>query len=173
MSENKKTIIISIIAVVLFIIAISAASFAYYTANIEKTGEGNTDFNFKTAQISTSFDDGDEIHIENMIPGDSFSKTFSLGNSGSDMEYKIVINELVNEFESYQDITYVLKENDVVIKDGTFPKEEANNELSEKRTLKNGENKRYTITITYNNTNDDQSPDMGKTISGIIYIKQI
>ena len=89
------------------------------------------------------------------------------------MSYKIVVNELINEFESYGDITYVLKENDAIIKEGTFPKEIANNEISDTRTIKNGERKNYTITITYQNTEEDQTSDMGKTISGKLFVKEL
>ncbi len=175
MAENKKTIIISVIAVILFIAAIAAASYAYYTANVSTVGDDGNSVSGSTAKLSSSFDDGAQVKIENMIPGDYFSKTFYLGNSGADTNYKIVINDLVNEFESYQDITYVLKEDNVVIKEGTFPhpKYAPNTELSDTRTIKNGENKTYTITITYQNTKEDQSPDMGKLISGIFYIKQV
>lgn len=175
MAENKKTIIISVIAVVLFIAAISAASFAYYTANISTVGDDGNSVSGSTAKLSSSFDDGAQVNIENMIPGDSFSKTFYIGNSGAETNYKIVINDLVNEFDSYEDITYVLKEDNVVIKEGTFPHPiyAPNNELSETLTIKNGETKNYVITITYHNTEDPQDDDMGKTISGIIYIKQV
>lgn len=169
---NKKTIIFSIIGVILFIIAVFTVSYAYFSTNIEESGNNKT-VEGKTAKLSAKFEDGEFIEIENMIPGNHFSKTFSVENNGMDMSYKIVVNELINEFESYGDITYVLKENDAIIKEGTFPKEIANNEISDTRTIKNGERKNYTITITYQNTEEDQTSDMGKTISGKLFVKEL
>lgn len=169
--SNKKALIISIISVVLFIIAVVSVSYAYFTSSAESLG--NNGLKATTAKLNTTFLDTQTITITNMIPGDEIRKTFSIENNGMDINYKIVINELINEFGSFEDITYVLKENNVVIKEGIFPKEVDNNELSETLTIKNGETKNYEITITYQNTDEDQAPDMGKTISGKIFIKEL
>lgn len=169
---NKKVIIGSIIGIVLFIIAVVTVSYAYYTANIIETGNNNV-LNGTTAKLNVKFDDGETINITNMIPDDHFSKTFSLENLGNTISYKIVVNELVNEFNSFSDITYVLKEDDVVIKEGVFPNLIDNNEISDTRTINNGEKKTYTLTITYQNTEEDQAEDMGKTISGKLFIKEL
>lgn len=170
MSSNKKTIIISVIAIAVFIAVISYASYAFFTTTIEEKGNG--EISGSTAKLSTTFEDGEEnIIIENMIPGNSFTKTFTLENNGVDISYKIAINDLVNEFTSYQDITYILKENDIILEENkVFPNDATKNELSEKRTLKKGERKTYTITITYQNTEIDQTEDMGKTLSGKLFI---
>ncbi len=171
MSSNKKTIIISVIAIAIFVAVISYASYAFYTTTIEEKGAGG--ISGSTAKFSTTFDDGEEIN-KIMIPGDSITKTFSIENNGTDISYRIVINDLVNEFISYQDITYTLKENDTILEENEiFPNDANQNELSETRTLKNGERKTYTITITYNNTEVDQREDMGKTISGKLFIKEL
>lgn len=169
---NKKTLIVSVLGILLFTVAVATVSFAFYTANIKEFGNNN-EVKGSTAKLMTTFGDTEIITITNMLPGDYFSKTFSLENNGDDIQYKIVVNELVNEFESFEDITYVLKENNIVIKEGTFPKEIATNEISDTLTLKNGERKIYDITITYQNTEENQEKDMGKTISGKIFIEEI
>lgn len=172
MTRKKMTIIVSIVVIVLFVVAIAAVSYAFY--NIKATGQGiGNQVKGTTAKISTKFEDEGVITIENMIPGEHFSKTFSLESFGNSITYKIVVNELVNEFTNYEDITYVLEEDGIVIKEGVFPNVIANNEISDTRTISNGEKKNYTITITYQNTEEDQTPDMGKTISGKLFIKEI
>lgn len=169
MSSNKKTIIISVIAIAVFIAVISYASYAFFTTTVKETGEGG--ISGSTAKLSTSFEDGEEIN-KIMIPGETITKTFSIENNGTDISYTIAINDLVNEFISYQDIIYTLKENDtILVENKVFPNDPTKNELSEIRTLKNGERKIYTITITYQNTEEDQSPDMGKKLSGKLFIK--
>lgn len=171
MSSNKKTIIISVIAIAIFIATISYASYAFYTTTITETGS-NGGISGSTAKLSTTFEDEGILEIKNMIPGDSFTRTFSIENNGANFSYKIAVDNLVNEFISYQDITYTLKEDDEILEENKiFPNIAEENELSETRTIKNGEKKTYTITITYNDTEDDQTPDMGNTISGKLFIK--
>lgn len=170
MFGNKKTIIISVIAIAVFIAVISYASYAFYTTTIEEKGNGG--ISGSTANLSTTFEDGEEIN-KIMIPGDTITKTFSIENNGADISYTIVINGLVNDFTSYQDIIYTLKEDDeILVEDKVFPNDPTKNELSETRTLKNGERRTYTITITYQNTEVDQAPDMGKKLSGKLFIKE-
>lgn len=171
MSSNKKTILISVISIAIFIALISYASYAFYTTTVTEKGE-NAGITGSTAKLSTTFEDGEEIN-KIMIPGDSITKTFSIENNGADISYKIAIQGLVNEFISYQDIIYTLKENDtLLVENKVFPNEATNNTLSETRTLKNGERKTYTITITYQNTKVDQAPDMGKRLSGKLFIEE-
>lgn len=171
MSNKKVTIFASILAVALFIGAISYASYAFFSSNISESGDNIIDVN--TAKLGSKFEDDGIIEIKNMIPGDHITRTFSLENLGTEISYKIAVIDLVNEFESYEDITYVLKENDVVIKEGIFPKVSTNNDLSESIVIKKGEKKSYSITITYQNTSEDQSGDMGKTLSGKLFIKEL
>lgn len=168
--RKKRTIVISIIGLVLFLLAILSASYAYFTSNIDKKGTGGTDVG--TAKLSAKFVDTENLIIKNMIPSDSFTKTFSLENNSTiAMQYKIVIKDLVNEFSSYEDITYVLTDDNGYRKTGTFPK--TTQALSDVLTLDASTTRNYTLTITYQNTAVDQSPDMGKTISGKIFIEEI
>lgn len=170
MSNKKSTIFISIAVVVLFIIAIVAVSYAYYTTVVNKTGSG--DVNTNTTTLSASFTDGAVVTKTNIIPGDSFSKNFTLENTGSKtLSYKIVIQEVQNTFISQSDITYVLKENDTTIATGIFPNQTS--AISDVLTIEPDVTKTYTIDIAYLNTTEDQSPDMGKTISGKIFIEEV
>lgn len=175
MADKEKTLIISIVAVTLFIVAIVSASYAFYTAKVEKRGEDPA-IKVTTGKLSANFADTAQLQMVNMIPGDTATKTFSLENAGTPITYKIVINELVNSFVSYEDITYVLKEtvngSENIIGQGVFPKE--TNALSTNAiTIATNETRSYTLTITYNNTSEDQSGDMGKTISGKIFIEEL
>lgn len=172
MSGNKKTIIISVIAIAIFIAIISYASYAFYTTTVSSSGD-NDALNGSTAKLSTTFEDGEEIN-KILIPGDTITKTFSIENNGTNISYQIAINDLLNEFISYQDIIYTLKEDDVILaEDKVFPNDPTKNELSETRTLKSGERRTYTITITYQNTEVDQAPDMGKKLSGKLFVKEL
>lgn len=170
--ENRTTIFISIVAVAIFIVAVIATSYAYFTNTTMKTNEGNASTDISTATISSTFTDGATINISNMIPGDSFTKTFTLENTGNtNISYKLVIQEVENTFTSQSDIEVVVKENGNVIKTTTFPN--ATSAISDVLTITPNDSKSYSITITYKNTSVDQTPDMGKTISGKIFIEEV
>ena len=179
MTENKRTIIMSIITVALFIVFVVSVSYSFYTATftINNDDENNT-ITGTTAQLNTGFSDGDTEDINiTMIPGDYFEKKFSVINSGSTnstLSYTIIIDELENEFDDDNtDIIYTLIENGKeIVKDKVFPHDTTDNVLSEKIDLVGGKTNSYTLIITYKNTDKDQSGDMGKSISGKIYIRE-
>ena len=173
MADNKKTLIVSIVAVIAFIISIVAVSYAFYTATTNVQGDDITR-NDITAKIETTLTEDNEINIPNMIPGDSFIKTFSI-SSNIDLTYYISIMEIQNTFNSTSDIKYVLEEDEVEIGSGTFPT--AENEvfnLSTKATkFTAGDTKHYKLTVTYENTKVDQRDDMNKVISGKIFVNGV
>lgn len=171
MTNKKLAIFLSIIGVVLFMVAIASVSYAFYTANVGSEGENKVEMT--TAQLITEFVDTETLWVENMIPGDYFSKDFSIKNTGTILNYKIVVEDLINDFTSYEDIQYALKENGSIIKQGIFPNVITDNELSNTLTIESGETKSYELIITYQNTEVDQSEDMGKTISGKINLKAV
>ena len=169
MNNKKITIFISILSVLLFVVAIVAASFAFYTANVKQEGDSGVDIS--TPSLGSSFIDGPVIQISNIIPGDTFSKTFTVGNSGgNDLNYKIVINELQNEFTKTEDLQYTLKRGEEVVASGSFPTQTG--AITETINIAQNVTHNYTLTITYLNTAEDQSADMGKTISGKIFIEE-
>lgn len=172
LKENKMTIFISITAVVIFIVVIVATSFAYYSGTIRKENEGNKTSSITTANISATFTDGAEVNMQNMLPGDSFTKTFTLKNTGdTNIRYKIAVQEVENTFNSKSDIVVVVKEGTTTIKTTTFPS--TTGAISDELTISPNVSKSYSVTITYKNTSTSQNDDMGKTISGKIFIEEV
>ena len=167
-------IIFSVVGVILFIAAVAAASFAFYTSTTKTEGDGAS-FETTTKKISSSLKDDNAINITNMIPGDSFEKTFTLTNDGeTEFTYKIILSDYTNNFTKPDDLVYTLTTDDKV-STGTFTKTEDSPtefELSkETETIGVGETKTYTLKIEYKNTEIDQKDDMGKTISGKLYYR--
>lgn len=171
MSKEKKFIIASVVSVIVFIALVSTMSYAYFTSVREANGNG--DVNVTTADLSIDYQDNTEGAIDvTMIPGDKFSKSFSVTNNGDTISFQIYVDELVNEFTSYEDITYeIFEEGSKIGKSAEFPHLANDNNLGSPISIAKGETKNYTVTITYNNTEASQIPDMGKKISGKIFIK--
>ncbi len=181
MTNKKSTIFISIVGVALFIVVIVAASYAYYTATTSTTGDKNPT-SVSTTKISVKFsEETPNVSKSNMFPGDSLTKTFTLENTGTKaISYEIVINNVKNTFTKKSDVQFTLKQNGVEtpINSGQFPGSgetpEASATLSGKKlTINPGAKITYTLVIQYLNTSEDQAGDMGKTISGEVFIKEV
>ncbi|MCI9279751.1 MAG: hypothetical protein HFJ02_03010 [Bacilli bacterium] len=171
MSKKKITIMASIVGVALFVAAIAGSSYAFFIANVETKGNTNPT-NVTSGDVKAVFSDGEQLNIGTLVPGDTVSKSFSLENTGTaTIKYKIVINDVVNTFSRKSDITYVLKENGVTISTGEFPA--ANGAISDSITISKGVTNSYTLEVAYiNSPTENQAEDMGKTISGKIFIEE-
>ena len=123
MSDNKKTLIVSVIVVIAFILSIVIVSYAFYTSQT-KVGSNGVNTDNITATVETTLNEDNVINIENMIPGDSFTKTFSIGSNVT-LQFYIALSDITNTFTSFNDIKYVLKEGTTTIGSVLFLKLES------------------------------------------------
>ena len=122
-NDNKKTIIISIAIVVLFIISIFTLSYAFFTAQTNIDNNESAGFDVTTKNLNTSLEQEGSLNLT-IIPGEVFAKTFTVTNNGDTIRFKIGISDLENNFNEPDDITYTIKCGDTEIKGKTvFPNE--------------------------------------------------
>lgn len=188
MGENKKTLIFSIIGVVLFILVIIGTSYAYFTANVETENDDNSGINDTTANISAKFENGSLLNITDLVPGDKVSKDVTITNTGTvDLTVKIGIKDVVNQFadldktngdenhKAADDIVYTITEKTssssiTSASAKSFPA--VAGPISDTISLPAGEAKTYTIEIEFKNVPDyDQEKEMGKSVGGKLYIE--
>lgn len=172
MKNNKIVIIASVIIVIALVILTVAGSYAFYTATLAPTGK-NT-MGATAAGLELTFTDKSAtINVDNLIPGETVTKTFSVQNTGTvAVKFKVVINNVSNTFTHKSDVTIALKEGTQTLKTITFPDKTA--PLSDAISIEPKTTKNYTVTITYTNTNNsNQIDDMGKKVSGKIFIEGV
>ena len=111
MTKKKVAIIASIVIAVILLIA--GVSYAYYSATV--TENNKTETVIKTDKLTLVFTGTNEITTgDNMIPGDSFTKTFTVENTSDvDTKYNIYMENVTNEFN--EDLVYVLSDEDGVV----------------------------------------------------------
>ncbi len=176
MKDNKKSIALSIIVVALFVVCVIATSYAFYSSTTKTEGKG-TSANTTTQKISATFTDGSELNIDNMVPGDTFTKTVTLQNTGSTtIKYKISIKDVENNFTNQDDIKISVKKGSSDVTQGSatemnFPATAAS--LTDELTLAVSATDTFTITIEYKNTSSDQSVDIGHKVGGTLYIEEV
>ena len=172
MQRKKLTlVIVSLLVVVL------SVSLAYFTAQI--IGKGK-DVSVTSANLQIVFTDSDGALTETDIePGWSATKTFTIKNdTKTEYKYNIVIKDLLNTFVTNGYLKYKITStnggyNMTEFKD--IPKSSIATDtiLAYSVVIPNGVTQSYTIEFKYaNDESVDQSDDMGKKLSGTLFITE-
>jgi len=172
--SRKNKIIVSVVGIVIVTLALLGITYAYYLTRIQ----GNTNTNsisITTANLLLKYDDGSGAIVEeNIMPGVTFTKTFSVTNEGNAKidNYVVYLEEVVNDLTRTEDLTYKLTcsstSGDCAGGIGEYPKLAG---IIATNSIEVGVTHNYTLTVTYENLpNTDQSIDMGSRISGYIQI---
>ena len=169
--KQLTLVIVSLLVVVL------SVSLAYFTAQI--IGKGK-DVSVTSANLQIVFTDSDGALTETDIePGWSATKTFTIKNdTKTEYKYNIVIKDLLNTFVTNGYLQYkITSTNDgynmTEFKD--IPKSSIAKDtiLAYSVVIPNGVTQSYTIEFKYaNDENVDQSDDMGKQLSGTLFITE-
>jgi len=169
--KQLTLVIVSLLVVVL------SVSLAYFTTQI--IGKGK-DVSVTSANLQIVFTDSDGALTETDIePGWSATKTFTIKNdTKTEYKYNIVIKDLLNNFVTEGYLQYkITSTNDgynmTEFKD--MPKSSAPKDtiLAYSVVIPNGVTQSYTIEFKYaNDESVDQSDDMGKQLSGTLFITE-
>ena len=171
--QKKQTILV----VASLLVVVLSVTLAYFTAQI--IGEGKN-ISVSSADLKIVFTDTDgNIEGNNITPGWSNSKTFTVKNeSNGTYKYDIIIKDLVNTFKTYKYLQYKITSTDggYNMTDYSYLTKSNTKEdvaLAYEISIDKGKTHTYTIEIKYaNDESVDQSIDMGKSLSGTIYIRE-
>ena len=163
----KKKVIIPVIASLVTVLVLSGVSYAYYSAKIKENNK--TETVIKSNELNLIFTGTNEITANNMIPGDSFTKTFTVENtSNRAVDYNIYMENITNEFN--EDLVYTLEdETGSVISETPLPVTN-----KDKTYLKTGisieakTTKTYKLKIAFKNTDEPQNDYQGKTFKATL-----
>ena len=165
----KKKVIIPVIASLVTVLVLSGVSYAYFSAKIKENNK--TETVLKSNELNLIFNGVKEISAPSMIPGDSFTKTFTVENkSNRAVDYNIYMENITNEFN--EDLVYTLTDGDTnIVSERRLPVTNTN-----KSYLKSGisidakATKTYTLKIEYKYSNEDQSVYQGATFKATLGI---
>ena len=171
--QKKQTILV----VASLLVVVLSVTLAYFTAQI--IGKGK-DVLVTSADLKIIFTDSDgNIEGNGITPGWSNSKTFTVKNESNGIyKYDIIIKDLVNTFKTYKYLQYKITSTDggYNMTDYSYlPKASTKEDvaLAYEVSIDKGKTHTYTIEIKYvNDEYVDQSIDMGKSLSGTIYIRE-
>ena len=171
--QKKQTILV----VASLLVVVLSVTLAYFTAQI--IGKGK-DISVSSADLKIIFTDSDgAISGSNIEPGWSDTKTFTIENKSNETyKYNIVIQDLVNTFVTNGYLQYKITStnggyNMTEFKD--VPKSSAPKDkiLAYGVSIPVGIIQSYSVEFKYSNDESvDQSKDMGKTLSGTLFITE-
>ena len=171
--QKKQTILV----VASLLVVVLSVTLAYFTAQI--IGKGK-DVSVSSADLKIIFTDSDgAISGSNIEPGWSDTKTFTIENKSNEIyKYNIVIQDLVNTFVTEGYLQYKITStnggyNMTEFKD--IPKSSAPKDkiLAYGVSIPVGVTQSYTVEFKYTNDESvDQSDDMGKKLSGTLFITE-
>ena len=172
--QKKQTILV----VASLLVVVLSVTLAYFTAQIIGKGKNVT---INSADLKIIFTDSDgSISGTNIEPGKwNVTKTFTIENKSNETyKYNIVIQDLVNTFVTNGYLQYKITStnggyNMTEFKD--VPKSETATDriLAYSASIDVGVIQTYTIEFNYaNDESVDQSDDMGKTLSGKLFITE-
>ena len=171
--QKKQTILV----VASLLVVVLSVTLAYFTAQI--IGKGK-DVSVSSTDLKIIFTDSDgAISGSNIEPGWSDTKTFTVeNNSKSEYKYNIVIKDLLNTFVTNGYLQYKITStnggyNMTEFKDVPKSSVATDTILAYSVVIPNGVTQSYTIEFKYvNDESVDQSDDMGKKLSGKLFITE-
>ena len=172
--EKKKEIFVIIGSLLVIILSVTLA---YFTVQI--VGKGK-EISASSADLKITFSSGSgNISSSNIEPGwSSGTSTFTVKNESKDTyKYNIVIKDLVNTFVTTGYLQYKITSADGGYNMSEFkdvPKSTAAKDeiLAYSVEIAKGKTHSYSIEFKYTNSETDQSDDMGKKLSGTLFIEK-
>ena len=170
MDKKKITLVYTIS--ILMILGLLGYTYSYFSATV--TEENKTETVIKTKGLSLTFEGTSEINTSNMIPGDSFTKTFTVENTSTVKTfYNIYMENITNEFN--EDLVYTLTDKDgEIVSETQLPQTNSGKEyLVSDIEIEVGEKKEYTLKIEYKYLDTPQNEYQGATFSATVGVDTV
>ena len=176
MKDDKKYIYV--VAVLLLVVVTLGISYAWFSAII--TGNDTAKNNkVVTGNLELTYTDTNEISLDNVIPGDSFTKKVSVKNTGTlDVKYNLV----------WQSLTNTITNNELVIEatckrlnssgtvEGTCESISqtpvSSNTIKKKISIEPNITHEYTVKVTFIDTGEPQNYNKNKSFNGKLGIEE-
>lgn len=175
--SRRKSIIISIVGITIILLSLLGITFGYYYSKIiGNTNDKSISINMNYLELT--YDDGNGlITAYNIIPGETIAtKTFNVKNTGNTKisNYVVYLDDVVNTFVDKNDLKLTINcTSDIGNCNGTKVVYPSNNTILVTNNIEKDETQNYELKIEFIETNDDQSDNASKKISGNILIKDI
>ena len=173
MNKYIKPLILVVAFLILSLVTVS--SFAYFSASVQ--GNDNAyDTVITTGEMALMLNDGEQISLNNTIPGDSITKEFSVKNTGTvETTYDVYFSELLNEFEDKNDLVYKLESSNGCADsdEKVFPSRAGEeSKFISACSINPNQIHNYILTITFKDDGTNQDDNKGKSVISKISVNE-
>ena len=176
MKDDKKYIYV--VAVLLLVVVALGISYAWFSAII--TGNDTAKNNkVVTGNLELTYTDTNEISLDNVIPGDSFTKEVSVKNTGTlDVKYNLVWQSLTNTITNNELVIEATckRLNSSGTEEGTCESISqtpvSSNTIKKKISIEPNITHEYTVKVTFIDTGEPQNYNKNKSFSGKLGIEE-
>ncbi len=169
----KKTYIVVASAIMILFCLMYSVSYAYFSVKVTNdfngSNKGSTVIGSDTVK-DIIISDGTKVTSQNMLPGDTVTSNFTVQNQKDESTcLDLVWTDVLNEFTRKQDLVFTLKEENgkTLLENIEFPSTN-NQTIIEGLSIPAKTTKKYILTVTYKNVNEDQTTDMTKKFHATI-----
>lgn len=169
-NSSNKLYYLAIAGIVLIVIFMLGATYAYFSLNI--IGTGNQNVVNSIDEVIINFNDTSNVSLVNGYTGESITKTFNVVNNDTNaIYYDIKLTSLVNNFANPDDLVFTLTGTNggAIVSETTVPTV-TDTKLASYIKLAPSTTHTYTLVVTFKKTDEDQSANMNKTFSGKVAI---
>ena len=164
--KKKKTVVIFIIFLLALMISFGSTTYSYFNY---KNKTNNTD---EDDQIIIRYDGGSEYEATDVTPGwkSSAAKTFTVENIGDKkVAYDLEWTKITNNFSNPEDLLItVYKDGVMLIENQPAPVKDG--DLLTDIDIKPGIVHRYEVYFYYQDSQEAQDDDLGKTFRGTFWV---
>ena len=176
MKDDKKYIYV--VAVLLLVVVALGISYAWFSAII--TGNDTAKNNkVVTGNLELTYTDTNEISLDNVIPGDSFTKEVSVKNTGTlNAKYNLVWQSLTNTITNNELVIEATckRLNSSGTEEGTCEsisqKAVSSNKIKSNISIEPGITHVYTVKVTFIDTGEPQNYNKNKSFNGKLGIEE-
>ena len=176
MKDDKNYL--KIVLILVLVLAILGVSYAWFAAII--TGNDTAKNNkVVTGDLELTYTDTNEISLDNVIPGDSFTKKVSVKNTGTlDVKYNLVWQSLTNTITNDELVIEATckRLNSSGIEEGTCEsisqKAVSSNKIKSNISIEPGVTHVYTVKVTFIDTGEPQNYNKNKSFNGKLGIEE-
>ncbi len=167
MRKNALYIVVVSSLIILFCL-VYQGTYSYFSREFQDNRPQNN-ANLTTADLQDlTLVAGNSNSSNLLIPGESVDSSFTITNPGNvKVCFKLNWSEVTNTFVNKNDLLVELKNSkNVVLATSIFPSQDET--FTSELAIEAKTEETYTVTVTYQNTEENQSEDMGKTFNAKI-----
>lgn len=170
MGKNKKLILITITFIFCILCTLIGMTYSFFMAEVN--GNNNTNQTIvETAELRLVYTDTNVLYMDEILPGRSGSKIFTIENkSDVTLYYSIKLIDVINEFVN-DELVYTLTSNNGGTNINSEVPVPTQTDALVSGSISPNTIQTYELTITFKETGSNQNSNMGAVFSGMLQIE--